>query len=104
MIKKFGPKFFTERVQAKQAELIRCIFGNPFYTVAARSAWLGWEGGTLPKIAKSIYEEGRFEDLKVLADAVEQAGCANKLLLGHCRIGGNHAKGCWVVDLILCNC
>jgi hypothetical protein len=35
-----------------------------------------------------------FEDLPILVDALEDAGCDNADVLSHLR-------GCWVIDLIL---
>jgi hypothetical protein len=52
-------------------------------------------------VAKTIYDERRFEDMPILADALEEAGCTSELILGHCRSGGEHVRGCWVLDLIL---
>ena len=39
--------------------------------------------------------------LRVLADALEEAGCTDADLLAHCRSGGGHLRGCWAVDLLL---
>ena len=39
--------------------------------------------------------------LTVLADALEDAGCADADLLGHLRGPGPHVRGCWAVDLLL---
>ena len=39
--------------------------------------------------------------LAVLADALEDAGCANADILNHCRRPGVHVRGCWAVDLLL---
>jgi hypothetical protein len=63
--------------------------------------WLAWEGGTVPKLARAIYDGRRFEDLPVLADALQEAGCGDAELLGHLRRPGPHARGCWPVDLLL---
>jgi hypothetical protein len=41
------------------------------------------------------------EDLRILADALEEAGCANEDLLGHFRKDKLHASGCWGVDMLL---
>jgi hypothetical protein len=60
-----------------------------------------WQAGTVPALAQTIYEEKRFGDLPVLADSLEEAGCADAGLLAHCRQAGDHVRGCWVVDLIL---
>jgi hypothetical protein len=51
-------------------------------------------------LAAAIHEERRFGDPPILADALEDAGCAEPDLLAHCRSGGEHARGCWVVDLL----
>jgi hypothetical protein len=39
--------------------------------------------------------------MPVLADALQEAGCEDDEVLAHCRAGGPHARGCWVVDLVL---
>ena len=39
--------------------------------------------------------------MPILADALEDAGCTNQDILNHCRGGGEHVRGCWVVDLLL---
>jgi hypothetical protein len=36
-----------------------------------------------------------------VADALEEAGCTDAEILGHCRGGGEHVRGCWVLDLVL---
>jgi hypothetical protein len=82
--------------------LLRCIFGNPFRpTPLVDRAWLAWRDGTVSKLAHAIYEQRRFSDVPILADALEEAGCSNPDILGHCRQPGEHARGCWVVDLLL---
>jgi hypothetical protein len=86
---------------AAQCRLLRDIYGNPFRAVAADAAWLAWDGGTVPKLAQAIYDERAFDRLPVLADALEEAGCTDPDLLGHCRRPGEHVRGCWVVDYLL---
>ncbi|AMV25096.1 hypothetical protein VT84_11920 [Gemmata sp. SH-PL17] len=39
--------------------------------------------------------------MPILADALQDAGCADEALLAHCREPGAHVRGCWVVDLVL---
>jgi hypothetical protein len=85
-----------------QAALIRCIFGNPFRPRPANeAAWLAWNAGTIPAMAQRIYDERAFDRLPILADALEDAGCTNEDILNHCRQPGVHARGCWVLDLLL---
>jgi hypothetical protein len=90
-----------EMERTQQARILQELFGNPFRRVALAPACLGWNGGTVVKMAQAIDEEGRFADLPILADALEDAGCADETLLAHCRGGGEHLRGCWAVDLLL---
>jgi hypothetical protein len=83
-----------------QCRLLRDIVGPPV-PPAIRSDWLGGNGGAVRKLAGAIYEERAFDRLPILADALEDAGCADATILGHCRGPGPHVRGCWVVDLIL---
>ncbi len=39
--------------------------------------------------------------MPALANAIEDAGCADADILAHCRGDGPHVRGCWVVDLVL---
>ena len=84
-----------------QAELVHDIFGNPFRPATIDPKWLAWNDGTVPKLAQTIYDDRRFDLLPILADALEEAGCDDAGILAHCRGTGPHARGCWVVDLIL---
>jgi hypothetical protein len=95
-----GRKARDEELSA-QAALVRDVFGNPFRLVALGPAWPAWDGGTVPKLAQAIYDDRAFERLPVLADALEEAGCTNPDLLGHCRQPAEHVRGCWAVDLLL---
>jgi hypothetical protein len=81
-----------------EAALLRDIFGNPFRPVTAVPDWLT---STVTQLAKSIYQDRTFDRLPILADALQDAGCNNADILAHCRQGGVHVRGCWVVDLLL---
>jgi hypothetical protein len=83
-----------------QASFALDIFGNPFRAVAISPSIMAWNSGTIPKLAQVIYAERRFADLPLLADALEEAGCDNADILAHCRAGGEHVRGCWVLDLV----
>jgi hypothetical protein len=86
---------------ARQVTLLRCIFGNPFRPVQVDPAWLGWHDGATVRIAQMIYEERCFQNLPILADALEEAGCTDPDILGHCQSGSAHVRGCWVIDALL---
>jgi hypothetical protein len=105
---------------------------------AARSGWFGnhimppslwpvldWNGRTVVKLAQQIRTEECLENLPILADALEDAGCSDERILRHCRgmnvckrcggsgggtcgpvdpwvpVGEPHHPHCWVLTLIL---
>jgi hypothetical protein len=84
-----------------QLPSLHCIFGNPFRRVALDTNLLKWSCEALPKMARKIYDERAFELLPILADALQEAGCRDQQILDHCRSGGAHVLGCFVVDLLL---
>jgi hypothetical protein len=88
-------------VRRRHCELLRCLFGELHRDHPLETSWLEWRDGTVVKIARSIYDAHRFDELPILGDALEEAGCENAEVLAHCRSGGVHARGCWVVDRIL---
>jgi hypothetical protein len=83
------------------AELAHDIFGNLFRPFNVYPAWLAWRGGLIVSMARRMYDSRDFSDMPVLADALEEAGCRVQDILGHCRSGGEHVRGCWVIDLLL---
>jgi hypothetical protein len=93
------PKGKVDNPGAGLCPLVRCVFGNPF------RPHLTLPGDTriaiVVKMATAIYEERRFKDMPILADALEEAGCDNRDVLTHCRADTPHARGCCVVDLVL---
>jgi hypothetical protein len=92
---------FENLEREAQLRLIRDILHNPFRPVLVDRAWLEWNDGTVRRIAQAIYDERAFDRMPILADALEDAGCDNADILNHCRSGGEHVRGCWVVDLLL---
>jgi hypothetical protein len=85
---------------AYQARLLREIIGNPIRPAPIEPTWLTANVTTL---AQAIYDESAFDRMPILGDALEDAGCNNTAVLEHCRSGGEHVRGCWVVDLLLEN-
>ncbi len=84
-----------------QASLLRDIFGNLFRPVFLDPAWLTWKDSTIRKLAQAVYANRAVDRLRVLADALEDAGCSDAGLLGHLRGPGPHVRGCWALDLLL---
>jgi hypothetical protein len=64
-------------------------------------AWLTGNDRAVIHLAATIAGEGSFELMPILADALEDAGCADADVLRHCREGGPHRRGCWVLELIV---
>jgi len=81
-----------------QQKLLRDIVGHLFVSASVNSAWLT---PAVVSTARSIYRDHAFDRMPILADALQDAGCTNDDILNHCRQPGEHARGCWVVDLIL---
>jgi hypothetical protein len=95
--------YSTER--KAQARMLHDIFGNPYRPIDIPSVWLT---PIVLSLAEATYEErnlptGKLDNarLAILADALEDAGCTNAVILNHCRQAGEHYRGCWLVDLLL---
>jgi len=82
----------------QQTALVHCLFGNPFRARPVCAAWLTDE---VRALAHGIYAERAFDRMPLLADALDASGCTNADVIEHCRSDGEHARGCWVVDLLL---
>jgi hypothetical protein len=91
--------------------LLRDLFGFIPFRPQPRIdlSWLAWKDGVVMRLAEAVYEErempsGRLDNARmaVLADALEEAGCDNQEILGHCRQqDAVHVRGCWLFDLLL---
>ena len=76
--------------------LLRCIVGNPYRPSTLVPSLLT---PTVKRLAEGIYQHRQFDNLPILADALEETGCSQTDLLGHLRGDGPHARGCWALDL-----
>jgi hypothetical protein len=77
---------------------LRDVFGNPFRPVPFSP---GWRTSDAVAVARGGYESRDFGVLPILADTLQDAGCEDERLLGHCRGDGPHVRGCWALDLVL---
>ncbi len=78
---------------------LRDIFGNQFWPMRFSPEW---RTNTALALAEQMYAARDFGTLPVLADALQDAGCDNEMILNHCRDPlALHVRGCWVVDLVL---
>jgi hypothetical protein len=82
-------------------DLARDLLGEFYYPTLVPPEWLRWQDGAVVKMARAIYDDRSFTDLPILADALEDAGCQDERLLGHCRGQAEHARGCWALDALL---
>lgn len=80
------------------ATLLREMFRGPRAPVLRPKPW---RTDSVLGIAQTIYQKKQFEDMPVLGDALEDAGCDQEEALSHCREGDHHARGCWLLDLLL---
>lgn len=94
-----GVAVYTEDEQQYHCELLREVYGNPLCPVAVDP---GWRFPGVTGLAAAIYAGGAFDRLPALANALVAVGCADQTILSHCRSSGPHARGCWVVDLFVC--
>lgn len=60
-----------------------------------------WRTDTVVALARELFESRDFSAMPILADALQDAGCDNDVILDHCRGPGPHVRGCWAIDLVL---
>jgi hypothetical protein len=97
------------------ADLLRDVAGNPFRGGRGRQFDRRkrkprtepvfrpeWRTDTALTLAKQMYESREFGAMPILADALQDAGCEDPLILTHCRDASlSHVRGCCVIDLVL---
>jgi hypothetical protein len=101
---------------------VTCIEDDPVDSSIDSMRWLGrsWIEEVLPPrtdiispiadslrtpaviaLSEACRQDHSFERLPILADALEEAGCTDTLILEHCRQCTDHGSHCWVVDWVL---
>jgi hypothetical protein len=78
-----------------QAGLVREVFLNHCRQMILGSDWV------TPKaleLAYSIYRDRSFDQMPLLAEALEKSDQPNPDILAHCRQTDEHVLGCWVLD------
>jgi hypothetical protein len=72
------------------------------FTAAWRSrVQRSWLTSNVLALAHLVKDDRQFDVLPILADALEEAGCTDLVILDHLRRPGIHARACWAVDLVL---
>jgi hypothetical protein len=88
-----------QRRHRKGVEVLRDVFGPSRPLPLLNPSWLT---PTVVAIAQRAYEQKDFSVLPILADALQDAGCANQDILQHCwQQGIAHVRGCWLLTLLL---
>jgi hypothetical protein len=102
-LRRFSPELreaAREQTSFLQAQLLREIFGNMVVPIQFDPIWLVADDGIVVRLAESIYEEGDWDRLPILGDALEEVGCSITAVLDHCRSEWEHVRGCWLLDLL----
>lgn len=100
------------RRQREICDLFREVIPNPFSPRVAVPTWMqaaerpgpGWLvriSTTARILAESIQTDQAYDRYPLLADALEEEGCADIELLLHLRQPAKHVRGCWALDLVL---
>jgi hypothetical protein len=66
-----------------------------------QAACLAHEGRQVVHLARVIARDKRYDELPILGDALEEAGCADAALLAHFRQRRPHLRGCCFLEQIL---
>lgn len=90
----------AEQARARLCDLVREVMGDPFRRWHPHPEW-STEANPARQVAGYVDATGDYSALPVLADALEDAGCTDVAPLEHCRAGGLHVAGCWVVEAVL---
>ena len=87
-----------DRIEVVLIEVDR-QFGYLTASLPADPEWLTWNGETGRHLARRIRDTGETVLLPVLADALEEAGCTDAVLLAHCRQHPPDERS-WAVELL----
>lgn len=101
-----GPYKLTNRISwqslteciGDQQHFIDDILGCCDGPIAINNNWIVSD---VVRFAKRMYVDDQFDNMQSLGMRLQLAGCDNDSVLNHCLSSRNHARGCWVVDLIL---
>jgi hypothetical protein len=104
-----GPLEEARRLVAGHPEWLRryrgsrpgCGDGEAPEGVAFARSWLGWNGGTVVRLAEGIRSSRSYWDLPLLAEALAAAGCRDGRVLAHLREPRRHGRRCWVLRGLL---
>jgi hypothetical protein len=103
-----GHGWVRTAAEKNQCRLLRELFGDPSVRINPDPVWLKWNRCTVVRLALAAYEHrdlpsGLLDNVRlaILADALEDAGCADPTILRHLRDDTEHVRGCHVLDALL---
>lgn len=73
---------------------------NPFFQYESFPSCGFWNSTCVSNLANAIYEDKAFDQMPILADALEDVGSIESSIIEHCRSDIDHVRGCWVIDLL----
>jgi hypothetical protein len=91
-------RWSDQELPASWRPLFHDDFGDAFRSIAFDPVW---RTDTTVSLARQMYESRDFSLMLILANALQDAGCEDRHMLGHCRGAGPHIRGCWAIDLVL---
>jgi hypothetical protein len=80
--------------------LVRDLLGDFLLELDVPPCVGTWRDGLIQQMVQTIDQDRCYQDLPILADALEEAGCEAGDLLDHLRADIPHFPGCWAVELL----
>ncbi len=94
----YDPALWAAESQA-QCDLLRDLVGPlPFRSVEVTPSW---RSPQVLEVARAIYSKRAFGRMEELGQVLQRSGCDDRNVLHHCLWWPEHARGCWVIDLLL---
>ena len=90
-----------EIIELKQCDIVRDIVPYHPDWMKVAPQYLLWQDGVISRLANKAWEGRNYTLLPIIADAVEESGCANEHLLNHLRSPKRHWHGCWALRALL---
>jgi hypothetical protein len=97
----FFELFLTDGGPLGYPTIFRDVCPYPGDSMDVEYDWLVWHDGLVQRTAEAAVEEEKYDELYVLADMLQEAGCNHTRLISHLREPKGHMVGCWALDLLL---
>ena len=89
--------------EAVQLSVAACVHGKValLQTESVPPLRTDWLTSDVVALARGVQSEATIDRLPILADALQDAGCGDPLVIEHLQTCPDHAPSCWVVEMIL---